>query len=217
MFLLKAYIAIHKLDIISLSETYLDSSTTSDDDNLAISGFNLIRSDHPSNNKRGGVCIYYKNFLLLRVLDIQYLQECINFELNIGGRICNFISLYRSPSQTQDEFEKFINNLELNLENLCQNDPFLIALIRDLNAKSKNWYSHDKTSHEGNEIENVTAQFGLQQIIKEPTHISNTSSSCIDLILTSQPNLITDSGVDSSLHSNCHHQIVLAKFNLHIV
>ena len=156
---------------ICLSETYLDSSTTSDDDNLAISGYNLIRSDHPSNNKRGGVCINYKKILPLRVLGIQYLQECINFELNTAGKICNFISLYRSPSQIQDEFKKFIDNLELNLETLCQNNPFLIVLIRDLNAKLKNWYSHDKTSHEGNEIENVTAQFGFQQLTKEPTHI----------------------------------------------
>ena len=216
-FLLKAYIAIHKFDIICLSETYLDSSTTSDDDNLAILGYNLIRSDHPSNNKGGGVCIYYKNFLPLHVLGIQYLHECINFELNIGGKICSFISLYRSPSQTQDEFEKFIDNLELNLEILCQNNPFLIVLVGDLNVKSKNWYSHDQTSHEGNEIENVTAQFGSQQIIKEPTHISNTSSSCIELIFMSQPNLITDSGVHPSLHLNCHHQIVFAKFNLHFV
>ena len=68
-------------------------------------------------------------------------------------------------------------------------------LIRDLNAKSKNWSSHDKSSHEGNEIKNVTAEFGLQQIIKKPTHILNTSSSCIDLIFTYQPNLITDPGV----------------------
>ena len=216
LFLLKAYIAIHKFDIICLSETYLDSSTTSDDDDddLAISGYNLIRSDHPSNNKSGGVCIYYKNLLPLRVLSIQYLQECINFELIIGGKICNFISLYRSPSQTQDEFEKFIDNLELNLDILCQNNPFLIVLIGDLNAKSKNWYCHDKSSHEGNAIENVTAQFGFQQIINEPTHISNTSSSCIDLIFTSQPNLITDSGVHSSLHPNCHHQIIFAKLNV---
>ena len=125
--------------------------------------------------------------------------------------------MYRSPSQTQDEFEKFIDNLELNLENLCQNNPLVIVLIVDLNAKSKNWYSHDKTSHKGNEIKHITAQFGLQQIIKEPTHILNTSSSCIDLIFMTQPNLITDSGVHSSLHSNCHHQIVFAKFNLHIV
>ena len=57
----------------------------------------------------------------------------------------------------------------------------------------------------------------MLQIVKEPTHISNTSSSCIDLILTSQPNLITDSSVHSSLHSNCHHQIVFTKFNLNIV
>ena len=177
LFLPEACIAIHKFDIICLSKTCLDSSTTSDDDNLAISGYNLIRSDHPSNNKRGNDCIYYKNFLPLRVLGIQYLQECINFELNIGGKICNFISLYRSPSQTQGEFENFIDNLELNLETLCQSNPFLIVLIADLNAKSKKWYSHDKTSHEGNKIENVTAQFGLQEIIKEPTHISNTSSS----------------------------------------
>ena len=94
----------------------------------------------------------------------------MNFELNIGGKICNFISLYRSPSQTQGEFKKFIDNLELNLETLCQNNPFLIVLIEDLNAKSKNWYCHDKSSHKGNAIENV-AQFGLQQIIKEPSHI----------------------------------------------
>ena len=71
LFLLKAYIAIHKFDIICLSETYLNSSTTSDDDDLAISGYNLIRSDHPSNNERGGACNYYKNFLSLRVLSIQ--------------------------------------------------------------------------------------------------------------------------------------------------
>ena len=57
----------------------------------------------------------------------------------------------------------------------------------------------------------------MQQIIKEPTHISNTSSSCIGLIFTSQPNLITDSGVRSSLHPNCYHQINFAKVNLHIV
>ena len=82
---------------------------------------------------------------------------------------------------------------------------------------NKNWYSHDKSSHEENEIENVTGQFGLQQIIKDPTHISKTSSSCVDIIFTSQLSLITNSGVHSSLHPNCHHQIAFAKLNLHII
>ena len=83
------------------------------------------------------------------------------FELNIGGKISNFISLHRSPRKTQDEFEKFIDNLGFNLETLGQSNPFLIVLIGDLNAKSNNWYPHDKSIYEGNEIENITAHFGL--------------------------------------------------------
>ena len=82
-----------KFDIVCISETYLDSSTAYDDGNLEIAGYNLIRSDHPSNKKRDGVCIYYKNSLPLRVLSIHYLQECINFELKIGDKLCNSISL----------------------------------------------------------------------------------------------------------------------------
>ena len=72
--LLKAYITAHKMDIICLSETYLDSTIQSGNDNLEIPGYNLVRSDHPSNNKRGGVCIYYKTSLPLRVIDICFLQ-----------------------------------------------------------------------------------------------------------------------------------------------
>ena len=45
MFLLKAYIAIHNFNIVCISETYLDSNTSPDDNNLDISGYNLIQSD----------------------------------------------------------------------------------------------------------------------------------------------------------------------------
>ena len=65
VFLLKAYVAIHKFDIVCLLETYLDSSIPTNNVNLDIDGYNLVRSDHPSNTKRGGVCIYYKNHLPL--------------------------------------------------------------------------------------------------------------------------------------------------------
>ena len=80
LFLLRAYIAVHKFDIICLSETYLDPIVASDNENLEITGYNLVRSDHSGNTKRGGVFLYYKTCWLLRVLEIQYLNECINFE-----------------------------------------------------------------------------------------------------------------------------------------
>ena len=93
MFLLRAYIAVHKFDVICLSETCLNSTVASDDENLEITGYNVVRSDHPANTKRGGVCIYYKTCFPLRVLDIQYLNECINFELKIGDKLCT-LSLF---------------------------------------------------------------------------------------------------------------------------
>ena len=126
----------------------------------------------------------------------------------IGNKICNLITLYRFPSQNQDDFQAFEDNLEMNLGTLEQRNPFLMVAIGDFNAKSKHWFSQDST------IENVTFQFGLSQIIKEATHILEFSSLCIDLIFTTQPNLVVEPGVHPSLHPNCHHQIVFAKFNL---
>ena len=51
-------VAIDKFDVICISETYLDSYTSTVDENLEIVGYTLIRADHPSNTKRGGACIY---------------------------------------------------------------------------------------------------------------------------------------------------------------
>ena len=125
--------------------------------------------------------------------------------MKIGDILCNFIFLYRSPSQSQDEFETFSENLERNLDRLFQNNPFLVVVLVDFNVESSNWYYHDKSSSEGNAVDTTAKQYGLHQVIKEPTHILDNSSTCIDLIFTSQPNLIIESGVHPSLHPNCHH------------
>ena len=210
--LLQAYNSVHNYDIICLSETYLNSSVSCDDDNLEIPGYNLIGADHPSDNRRGGVCVYYKNTLPLKLVNINYLQECLNFEVKIVNKLCNFISLYRSPSQSQDNFETFIDNLELNIDEIAARNPFLIVILGDFNAKLNTWCKSDKTTYEGSKIDGLTSNFGLQQLIKEPTHIIGNSSSCIDLLFCSQPNLVMESGVHPSLHTSCHHQIIYAKF-----
>ena len=134
----------------------------------------------------------------------------------ISNKLCNFISLYRSPSQSSDEFENFVYNLDLTLEALTQNNPFLTVIIGDFNAKFNKWCSTDKTTPEGAKLDNLTSQYGLTQLLKEPTHISDNYRSCIDLIFTSQPNLVVDFGIHPSLHENCHHQIVYSKFDLKI-
>ena len=176
----------------------------------------MLRADHPFNNKRGDVCIFYRTTLPLRVLNISYLSECITFEISIGNQVCHLIHLYRSPSQVQEAFQTFISNLKLSLDALLCGNLFLTVKIGDFNAKSKDWCSIDITSFEGSELDFLTSQFGLSQIIEEPTHILHNSRSCIDLIFTSQPNMVIDSGVHDSLHSNCHHQIIYANIDLKI-
>ena len=50
VFLLRAYISSPKFDVICISETFLNSETALDDDNLKIEGYNIVRFDHPSNS-----------------------------------------------------------------------------------------------------------------------------------------------------------------------
>ena len=120
--------------------------------------------------------------------------------------------MYRSPNQSEDNFfENFCNNFELTLDAASATNPFLTAAIGD--SKSSNWYA---TIFEGSKIEAITSPFGLQQIINEPTHIQGKFVFFIDLIFSSQPNLAMSSGIISSTHQNCHHQIVFAKFNLKV-
>ena len=92
---------------------------------MIIPGYDLYRADHPSNVKREGICIYYKNLLPLKVTNIQYLQECINFEMKIREKLSDFVAIYHSPSQSQDEFEIFEKNLELNLRLWITNSTIL--------------------------------------------------------------------------------------------
>ena len=122
--LLRTYISINKTDILWLYETYLYSSISSDNSNLELPGYNLVRADNPANTRRGGVCIYYRNSLPLKGIDVQLLNDYIKFKIRIGGRLRSFLCWYRSPSQTQYIFETFADNFELALDsiidkNLC--------------------------------------------------------------------------------------------------
>ena len=192
---LKAYLSRHKFDIVCLSGTYFDPSVPLHHVNLEIPDYELVRSDHPSQHKRGGVFIYLRNSYPLKILNIHYLQESIRFELQVGSKTCKFVSRYRSPSQTSDDFETFTDKFELTLDTLTQSNSDLIVVLGEFNTKSKNWCINHKTTTEGAKNEFVTSQYGLHQIKNEPTHVSEKSSSCIDLIFTSEPNLVVHSGV----------------------
>ena len=57
----------------------------------------------------------------------------------------------------------------------------------DFNAQPSNWCNYDSFNNEEVRIDSVTLAHGLEQLICEPTHMLSISSSCIDLVLISQP------------------------------
>ena len=195
---------------ICLSETLLNSSLQNDDHNLVLNGNKLVRADNPSALKRGGVSIYFKESLPIKVLNITNLHECLVCELSLNGRRSYIVSLYRSPSQSSDEYDHFIKAFEQFIAHLTSFKPHLLLLTGDFNARSSSWWPGDVDNIEGTRLESITSFYGLHQINNEPTHILPSSSSCIDLIFNNQPNMITDSGVYPSHHQICCHQIIFA-------
>ena len=107
----------------------------------------------------------------------------------------------RSLSQSSDVFEIFADNFEPYLDKITNKNPNLLVILGDFNSKSSNWYKYNIT-YESWKIDAIMPQFGLKHLIQEPTHILTDSSSNINLIFTSQPNIVMESGVHSSLHQN---------------
>ena len=53
---------------------------------------NLVRTDHPENTKKGGVCIHYKESLPVRVINLPYFKEVLLLEISFNKKfdsICN--------------------------------------------------------------------------------------------------------------------------------
>ena len=216
--MLEAYNALHNYDLICNSETFLDSSHSDSSHPLKLDGYNLIRADHPSNLKRGGVCIYYKVHLPLKIRnDISPLDECLVVEIKANKQKCFVSCLYRSPSQTNVELNSFCDGLETTFSNLNMESPFCSIVLGDFNAKCNKWYVGDQNDHCGVMLDAVSSSSGFSQLINEPTNLEpNKRATCIDLIFSSQPNLVSNSGVHPSLYRTCHHQIVFAKIDMKV-
>ena len=118
-----------------------------------------------------GVCAYVREYLPVRNFSNSYSSKCLTLEVTISNRKGYVITLYKSLSQTTDEFQSFISNLEKLLININSFDPHFVTLLGDVNAKSKSRSVNDTTTEEGTILENLTSLSGMKQLISAPTHI----------------------------------------------
>ena len=212
---MEAHNTLHHYDIISLCETSLNDSIQVPEN--ALPGYKFHSCNHPEGDRNGGVGIFFKDNLPIRIRADLAFDEVIVSELIFGRKKIFFTVLYRNPQHNaqSDEFCGFLENLE-NLHLKLKNEsPYAIFYAGDLNGHSQSWYPEGDTNAEGLKLDNLFSNLNLTQIISEPTHFmrDDCKPSCIDLIITDQPNLVLDSGVRGSLDPAVKHQIVFCKIN----
>ena len=156
---LKAYIPTYKHDFICLSETYLDSSIP--DNLIEIEGYNLVRAAHPDNIKRGGVCIYYKESLPVRIKTLPYFKEALLLEMIHNNKKVLVSVIYRFPSQSNCEFESYLTNYDYLLSEINKCKASLAVITGDFNARSPEWWSKDIHSTEGSKLFSLTSAIGF--------------------------------------------------------
>ena len=137
-----------------------------------------------------------------------------------GHKHIFFTVLYRNPQNkaNSDEFNYFLENFQNLHEQIKNLKPYAMFFTGDFNAHSQTWYPEGDTNLEGVELVNLFSDLSLTQIISEPTHFMRETCkpTCIDLVVTDQPNLVLDSGVRDSLDKAVKHKIIFCKINFKI-
>ena len=141
---------MYKHYFLCLSKTYLYSSTP--DSLLKTDGYNLVSAGHPNNIKRGGVCIYYKESLPVRVISLPYLREALLLEMAYNKKKVIVFVIYRSPSQNNSEFDLFLSSFEKILNTISKCKPFLSVATCDFNARSSSRCPKDINTTEGSKL-----------------------------------------------------------------
>ena len=68
----------------------------------------IVRSDHPDGKKEGGVCLCFKeNLPIKRRKELEITQETVICEISIRRKKVFFIAMYRSPNQSNEDFDAF--------------------------------------------------------------------------------------------------------------
>ena len=183
LLLIEAYNSVFSYDLIAISDSRLDRSISNGD--IQIGGFccDVFRRDHPSNTGTpGGVCLYYKEDIPIRRRnDLKILEETIVNEISLRHKKVFFVVLYRHPNQTSDEFDLFLDRLQLTIDRIKSCTPHCIVITGNFNCRSKQWWPGDVELPEGLASDEFIESNNLTQLIDEPTNIRSTGMSCIDL------------------------------------
>lgn len=193
-------------DIVVLTETWLSAMVRDNEIFYGSKRFNVYRCDREARSG-GGVLIAITDALIsfsVNVpcdLEIAWVCVVMNFKRCILG-IC-----YRPPQCSSSFVNKLHDAIHLVITRFPDSPIFLFG---DFNFPNIVWLDHypvpSLSSSQCSEFVKMCSDFNLRQLVNQPTRVTASSSSILDLVLTTCPDLVSPISYLSGLsdHSVLH-------------
>ena len=167
---------------------------------LALKGYHTYRMDRKKGG--GGLMAYFSSRMVSHRVKLpkQYkLLEILAINATINNNDVLFVGIYRAPNATGTDYYR---KLEEEFNSLCMWATIecnTLILTGDLNLDR---LRPERT--EGNILLSLEEVYGLECLIKDPTRITPTSETLLDVILTNKPELFKTSGALNPEMSDHH-------------
>ena len=204
----------NKLDIICISETWLDNLI--DDSKVDITGYKFRCKDRLT-CRAGGAAMYITHALPhRRALELELPNiDLLWIELQLNGKRILVGTCYRPPGQSPEEVEMFMSNLNDSIEMVFRSNPESIFLFGDFNDSTPIWDSDHRRSELGLKLYDFVNTNDLHQLITEPTHIDwRGTANILDLFITDSPGYILNQNQHLLPPIGSKHQIVYAELKI---
>ena len=181
-----------------------------------MNGYHLPLLKNRLYGRGGGVALYLKNCLSYRRrldLEMPNLEllwcEVILLKTKILIGVC-----YRPPTHLTSDMDAFLALLQDSLDAIDRSNFNAVVITGDFNAHF-NRNDHHSSTRSGIDLARFLNCNNLFQLIEEPTRITATSETILDLVITDSPGYCT-SKFTLSPPANCDHNAIVVKFNLFV-
>ena len=170
-------------DVIGVTETWLDDSVTNE--SIQIPSYQPpIRKDRDNGRGSGGVCFYVRDNLIVKKrndLDIEGLEA---LWIEVSNSKFKFLActIYRPPKSNAN-YWNLINDSIAGAKSTTIKNIFIMG---DLN---------DDQLQPNSKLHEILTRHHLEQVISEPTYVTETSATCLDIRATSSIDYVEKSGI----------------------
>ena len=175
----------YTFDILAINESKIDNSIP--DNEIHVIGYDLIRNDR--NRYGGGVVLYVRHNIPFSVRnDLIYNHlEMVCIEVSRPYNKSFLISTwYRPPNSNLELFDEWALFLSK-----CDNENCELIIVGDFNCD----VGKSPPDHQTQKLQFICRLYQIDQLITEPTRVTPTSATVIDLIFTNRSENISESGV----------------------